>query len=141
MSEERKKVLEMLAAGKITAEDAEKLLDKLESSSAESTAGGETGGEKRGAETKKPKYLRILVDSPGQEQVNVRVPLSFLRANAKLWEILPSRLSARLAEHGVGIAGIAGIAGLKGEDLKEALDELNVDIEKPNGKKVRIFCE
>ena len=29
MSEERKKVLEMLAAGKITAEEAEKLLDKL----------------------------------------------------------------------------------------------------------------
>jgi hypothetical protein len=42
MSEERKKVLEMLAAGKITADEAEKLLDKLSNNASNETPGTET---------------------------------------------------------------------------------------------------
>ena len=38
MSAETKKILEMLAEGRISAEDAEKLLDKLNSSSTDATA-------------------------------------------------------------------------------------------------------
>ena len=141
MSVERKRVLEMLADGKITAADAERLLDKLQASAADASFSDETPGKKSDAKTKKLKYLRIVVEEPGDEQVNVRVPLTFLRGSAKLWNILPERVTERLAEHGIGIAGIAALRGKVGEDLAGAIEDLNVDVEKPNGKKVRIFCE
>lgn len=137
MSEERRKVLEMLATGKISAADAERLLEKLDASAVDAAA-GETPGEKSGAEKKKPKYLRIVVDSPGKEQVNVRVPFSFVRANMKLVNILPERLTERLADHGIAVGGIAAIREMSDGG---ALEDLNVEVEKPNGKKVRIFCE
>jgi hypothetical protein len=136
MSVERKKVLEMLVEGKINAAEAESLLEKLEAS-ASGAAENEAAGENT-AGKKKPKYLRIVVDSPGKEQVNVRVPLSFVRANMKLVNILPERLAERLADHGIAMGGIAAIRGLNDGS---ALEDLNVEVEKPNGKKVRIFCE
>ena len=134
MSVERKKVLEMLVTGKINAAEAEQLLEKLEASTAaaENDAAGDEAAPK-----KKPKYLRIVVDQPGKEQVNVRVPFSFVRANMKMVNILPERISERLAEHGIGIGGIAGIRGLN----DGALEDLDVEVEKAGGKKVRIFCE
>jgi hypothetical protein len=138
MSAERMKVLEMLAAGKITAPDAEKLIEKLEGASPSQATSADSAGEGGGGEKKKPKYLRIVVDSPGKEQVNVRVPFSFVRANMKLVNVLPERLTERLADHGIGIAGIAGIKGLGDGD---AVEDLDVEVEKPGGKKVRIFCE
>ena len=137
MSEERKKVLEMLAEGKINAEDAERLLDKLQTSADSAQAEAGTG-EKSGAEKKKPKYLRIVVDSPGKDQINVRVPFSFVRANMNLVNILPQGIAERLADHGIAMGGIAAIRGLNDGS---ALEDLNVEVEKPNGKKVRIFCE
>jgi len=137
MTAERKKVLELLAAGKITAEDAEKLLEKLDagaSGRSESQA-GESGEAAAGG--KSPRFLRILVEKPGHDQVNVRVPLSLCRTG-KLMAFLPSRVSERLAERGIDLSGFNG---LQGEDLEEALRNVNVDVEKGDGKRVRIFCE
>jgi hypothetical protein len=79
MSAERKRVLEMLAAGKITAEDAERLLDKLEGSASDQTGSKEKTEEGSAAAPKKQRFLRIVVERPGQDRVNVRVPLSFTR--------------------------------------------------------------
>jgi hypothetical protein len=132
------KVLEMLSAGKITAADAEKLLQKLEGTASDAASGEEAPGEKSGAEKKNPKYLRIVVDSPGKEQVNVRVPFAFVRANMKLVNVLPERLSERLADYGIAVGGIAAVRGLGDGG---AIEDLDVEVEKPNGKKVRIFCE
>lgn len=136
MSAERKKVLELLAGGKITAEEAEKLLAKLEGDSTgrpEPQAAG--SGEATGA--KQPRFLRILVEKPGQEQVNLRVPLSLCRTG-KLFAFLPSRVSERLAERGIDLSGFNSLSG---EDLEEALRTVNIDVEKDDGKKVRVFCE
>ena len=138
MSVERMKVLEMLAAGKINAPDAEKLIERLESVSPSAGPIADATGEGGGTERKKPKYLRIVVDSPGKQQVNVRVPFSFVRANMKLVNVLPERLREPLAELNIGVAGIAGIKGLGDGD---AVEDLDVEVEKPGGKKVRIFCE
>jgi hypothetical protein len=136
MSEERKKVLEMLAGGKITAEEAEKLLEKLEGSST-GRSQPPVAGRSDAAGAKQPRFLRILVEKPGQEQVNVRVPLSLCRTG-KLFAFLPTRVSERLAERGIDLSGFNS---LRGEDLEEALRTVNIDVEKGDGKKVRVFCE
>jgi SHOCT-like protein len=138
MTAERKKVLEMLAGGKITAEEAEKLLDKLNTTAPDAADSKGAQGEPSAPGNRSPRFLRIVVDKPGEDQVNVRLPLSFLNRGSSLLGVLPLRVGRKLAEHGIDLSAFTA---LKGEDLAEALQETFVDIEKGNGKKVRIFCE
>lgn len=135
MSEETKKVLEMVAEGKISANDAEKILEKL-AGSAQSTS---TQEEAKSAEpaAKKPRFLRIVVDKPGQEQVNVRMPLSFTRSGRGLLAVLPSRVSEKLGELGIDFAALGS---KNGEDWAQALENADINVESGD-KKVRIFCE
>jgi SHOCT-like protein len=138
MSEERKKVLEMLAAGKITADEAERLLDKLASGASNQSGTSETPPASGSPGPAKPKYLRIVVDSPGCDQVNMRVPLAFVGTGSKLLAVMPHRVSERLAEFGID-AGV--ISAVNCDDFGQALRDINIDVERGNGKKVRIYCE
>jgi hypothetical protein len=181
MSQETKKVLEMLASGQINTDDAEKLLEKLGASgsaSAPSPASEQTpapedksGAAAMGADLhdrindvkqavrSKPtrvwgwtipareesakgepklRFLRVVVDSPDRDQVNVRVPLAFLRAGMKLFGVIPPHVSAKLAEQGIDLAALRD---LKGGELVDELKDLHVDVDSKNGEKVRIYCE
>jgi polyhydroxyalkanoate synthesis regulator phasin len=134
MSAERKKVLELLAQGKISAEDAEKLLDKL----AEPASAEKKAEDRSSSGPTRPRFMRIVVDKPGQEQVNIRMPLSFMRTGTHLLAVLPPRVSEKLTELGIDFSG-AGAMNEK--EWAEAVENMNIDIDKGNGKKVRIFCE
>jgi len=138
MSEERKKVLEMLAAGKITADEAERLLDKLSSTASNATPDAEKPPASTQQGNAKPKYLRIVVDQPGRKQVNMRVPLSLVGSGRGLLAIMPKHVHERLAEYGINAGSFTT---LNCDDLGQAIRELNVDVEKVGGKKVKIFCE
>jgi hypothetical protein len=138
MSEERKEVLEMLAAGKITADEAEKLLDKLTNNASNATPDGEKPPAPAQQGNAKPKYLRIVVDQPGREQVNMRVPLSLVGSGRGLLAIMPKHVHERLAEYGINAGSFTT---LNFSDFGQAVRELNVDVEKSDGKKVKIFCE
>lgn len=160
MSEERKQVLEMLAEGKISADEAERLLSKMEilfgganargfekpdsgtrAGQSEPTAAkivktidlGDGGGKRKAL-----KYLRVLVDSSDGDVVNVRVPLALVRTGIKLSAVLPSEANERLSKKGVDLSQLNDLTG---DDLIEALRELNIDVDSANGDKVRIFCE
>jgi len=133
MTIERKKVLEMLAAGKITADDAEKLLDALQAGGPGRSGPNEPIGSDPGA--KKQRYLRIVVDKPGEEPKNVRIPLPF--AGSKLLHVLPPNIVERLNEFGFDVKNLNST---KAEDILK-LDQLNIAVQKGNGKRVRIFCE
>ncbi len=135
MSAETRKVLEMLAAGKITCEDAERLLDKL---AAAKTA--EEGGEHSGNAKDRPatlKFLHVLVGGEGRD-VNVKVPLSFLRAGVRLLGVLPPRVAQNLADQGINLEFLSE---LRGEELDQALNALHVDVETDDGHHVQVFCE
>ncbi len=137
MNEERKKVLEMLAEGKISANEAERLLEALESKATETspqTALTETLNNL-------PKYLFVKVDSADGDKVNIRVPLKLIKAGIKLKALLPQdaqdKVNAKLNEKGINLDDF------KAENFKDILDvltefELNVDENK--GDKVRIYC-
>jgi hypothetical protein len=146
MSAETKKILEMLAAGKISAEDAERLLNKVSTAAPSESAGpsasaepGTTGASSDATKAKKPRYLRIQVERPGRENVNMRVPLAFVRGG-QLFSILPAGIAERLQEHGIGI-GTFNFSRMGDPEFQKALDELCIDIDKGDGKKVRIFAE
>ena len=137
MSDERKKVLEMLAAGKITPDEAERLLDKL-AASASSASRTEPPASSSVPGAARPKYLRIVVDQPGREQVNMRVPLAIVGSGASLLGIMPKRVNERLAECGINFGSFSTFDF---KDFGQAVRELNIDVEKGDGKKVRIYCE
>lgn len=138
MSRERRKVLEMLAEGKISAEDAERILEKLTASSSDQTPPREKGEEGSSSGPKRQRFMRIVVERPGQDHVNIRIPLSFTRTGTRLLAVLPPRVSERLAELGIDLSALGG---MNEEEWAEAVESTNIDIEEGNGKKVRIFCE
>jgi SHOCT-like protein len=137
MSAERKKVLEMLAEGTISADEAEKLLDKLGAAVSDEAAPNQKAASGPAAAPKKPRFLRIVVERPGQDHVNIRMPISLTRTG-KLLAILPSRIGERLAEHGIDLSALSA---MNEQELSEAMENINIDVDRGNGKKVRIFCE
>lgn len=131
MSAETKKILEMMAEGKISADDAEKLLDKLNSS-----ASGEPAREKApdaAAAPNKPRFMRIVVERPGKDQVNIRMPLAFTRTGARLMAVLPVNVIEKLDELGVDVATLGA--------MTSSMEDMHIDVDKGNGKRVKIFCE
>lgn len=152
MSEGRRQILEMLAAGKITADEAERLLIAVEPGSGGARASGASGDTKTGKS--KPKYLRVLVEADesmtglkgGPTTVNVRVPMQLLRAGVRLAGLIPQQahgqLDQALSSHGVPLT----LSQIKPENLEELIDhleDLTVDVDGKDGNatKVKVFCE
>jgi hypothetical protein len=157
MNENRRQILEMLAAGKITADEAEQLIAALEPNTAASGSeftgriGGSNGwpnSDKDAPVKTRLKYLRVLVESTeknGPTTVNVRVPMQLLRAGVRLASLIPQQahdeLDATLSKHGVPLT----LSQIKPENLEELIDhleDLSVDVDAKEEKaKVRVFCE
>ena len=135
MSEERKQILEMLAQGKISAEDAERLLDKLGAGDSKQSADASPSTRDSGA---KPKYLRVHVDSAEGDKVNIRIPLALIRTGIKLTTLLPDHATESLGEHGVDLNKLSE---LDQKELYETLSDLTVDVDSEEGDTVRVFCE
>jgi hypothetical protein len=151
MNENRRQILEMLAAGKITADEAERLLTALEPAAdrSASAAGAEkTNGSGSTAAKTHSKYLRVLVEANEKGEpttVNVRVPMQLLRAGVRLASLIPAQaheqLDATLSRHGIPLT----LSQIKPENLEELIDhleDLTVDVDAKEEKaKVRVFCE
>jgi len=131
MNNERKQVLDMLAAGTITASEAERLMDRLEDGRGVETLVAEQPSGKL-------KYLRVLVESVDGDNVNIRVPLALVKAGMKLKTIIPDHARTKMEEKGVNLDAFSE---LDDEELMAALRELSVDVDSKEGDKVRIFCE
>ena len=143
MDAEKRKVLDMLAAGKITPDEAEQLLNRLSSPEAshETPEGEAPGVANGGTDEKHPKslrYLRVVVDKPNRDKVNVRLPLKLVRTGLKLSALMPGKAGMHLSDQAIDLSYLGK---LKGEALDTALAELDIDIETDKGEKVRVFCE
>jgi hypothetical protein len=135
---DRRKILEMLAEGKITAGEAERLLAALQNEP-KPAQNGSNG---------RPKFIRVVVTDEGHHgepvNVNVRVPMQLLRAGVKLASLIPpkarDRVNAELRREGI----LLDLNEIKPENLEELIDhlsELNVDVDGGKKTKVRVFCE
>ncbi len=142
MNEERRQILQMLADGKVTADEAERLLTALEGSGG---SGPAAPSRKAGS---RPKYLRVLVDAEDHHtgkpvKVNIRVPVQLMRAGVRLSSLMPSqardKVNEALREQGIPV----DVGQLKPDNLEDLLDHLNdltVDVDQEKAK-VRVFCE
>lgn len=140
MNENRRKILEMLATGKITAEEADRLLAAMEKGA------DPAGAPPAAGPARKPQFLRVLVEDMGHKgpvKVNVRVPMQLLRAGVRLASLIPpearDKVNWQLRREGVPF-DLNQITPDNLEELVEHLDAFTLDINEHNTK-VRLFCE
>jgi len=144
MTEERRQILEMLAGGKINADEADRLLGALIGGTATATAAP--------VQTKPlPKFIRVMVDTTDAFKnkpvhVNVRVPIALLRAGVRLASLVPGgvaqeKVNQELRKNGIDF----DISQIKPENINEVIDQLRdltIDVDKEHEDvKVRIFTE
>jgi len=150
MNEHRRQILQMLSEGKISADEAERLIAAMEAPPAFTTLSDPASS---GSGKPRPKYLRVVVDSEedggheGPTKVNVRVPMQLLRAGVRLAGLIPApalrRANVAMQEQGVPI----DLTQIKPENLEELVEQLNdltVDVDQKDANtkvKVRVFCE
>lgn len=171
MSEENRRVLDLLAQGKITVDEADRLLAAIGPASNGSAATGAMAagpGAATGA-APTPKYLRITVTRTGSwpgddgerarrawmwpghlggrnREVSIRVPVSLVRNGMRLGAMIPGLtgggLQARMRERGVNV-DLSKIDASTIDQLVGEFGEMNIDVDSGRGGKaqVRITCE
>lgn len=136
---ERQQILEMLASGKITVAEAEKLLSAIGDAATVGSATESVTAAGKG----KARFLRVAVSEGGTEKVNVRIPLQLVRAGVKLGSLIPENVQAKIDESLREKGMQFNIGDLKPETIEELIDglsefEVNVN---DDGDAVRVYCE
>ena len=134
-SDERKLVLEMLSEGKISVDEAQKLLDKLKEVEGRRQVNGEASG--AGSASKpKPKHLRVVIG--GGEDVDLRIPIGLVRAGLALDSFLPRWARSKFI---VG-SSLSEVTVLDNDYIRENLDTLDMSFDSEDGEEsVHIFTE
>lgn len=96
MTEERKRILKMVAEGKISPEEADQLLESLDQPApAEKKAG-------------KPRFVKIRVEERGEEKVNISLPLMLVKS---FMNFIPAEARNKMEDKNIDIETI--LAGLE----------------------------
>jgi Fe-S-cluster formation regulator IscX/YfhJ len=146
MTDNQKRILEMLAEKKIDVDEASRLLAAIQGSPPSESRPSEDASSGK----KQFKYLRVQVQpnaeggqAAGAEHVNVRVPIALLHAGMKLTALIPSNAATHvneaLRDKGIDI----DVRSFKTDDLGQLIDALcDLEVDVRNGKeKVRIYVE
>ena len=143
MADDRKRILDMLAEGKITAEEAARLLDALGGATERTTT--TVAGVKA-----RPRFMCIHVEGGDGEDsghVDVRIPLALIRAGMKIQHLLPNhakdRVQAKMQAQGIDF-DLDQLDPKKIDDLVDALTEMSIDIAGQDGTAggtVRLYFE
>ena len=146
MTQDRQRILDLVAEGKISVDEAERLLPLVEQPPPPSSSASDGQELAR----PRPKYLRVIVEpnpesgsGNGGERVNVRVPMDLIRAGMKLAALIPqlaaTGINDAMREKGIDI----DVRNLKGDELEQlvdALQDLEVDVQ-GGDQNVRVFVE
>ena len=142
MSDDTRRILDLLAQGKITVDEADQLLRAVGGPAASGTS--ETAEE---AVQPSARWVRIKVHKPkdgGREKdVNIRVPIAIIKSGMRLGALIPGlageRVAARLRERGLDVDWSKLDAGTIDAILRD-LGEANIEIDDGRAQ-VRITCE
>lgn len=140
MNEDRRKILDLLVEGRIDADGAERLLDKLSEGKPPTPSPPSPPGapERHELPTRAvPRHLRFQATAE-ESNMDARIPLALIKTGIKLEAMLPDGANDELKNHGVDLGQLSGMAA---DEMVEALAELEVDIEGLKGERVRVFCE
>ncbi len=146
MDGNRMKILAMVSEGKISVDEAEQLLERLQGSATTATAVADAPDVDVSVPAverpvpKNPRFLRVVINVTEDEavRINVRVPLALLRTGIKLTALLPQQAREQMEEQGIDLAALSQ---LDTDELIDALAALTVDVDVENEVSIRIFCE
>jgi hypothetical protein len=141
MGENQKKILQMVAEGKISVDEATRLLS-LVTEGTDTARASDSPGKPKSA----PKYLYVKVDPKESgrskswdgegrkpaERVNVRIPVALVRAGMKLTALMPPQvadeINKAIKDKGMGF----DIRNLKDEYIEQligALQETDIEVD------------
>ncbi len=142
MSDETRRVLDLLAQGKISVEEAEQLLRAIAAPQPEAAAKPDE------AERPPLRWVRIAVHRAAKEgrkdqDVNIRVPIAIVRSGMRLGSLIPGlageQVAAKMRERGLDI-DFSKLDAAAIESVLKELGDTNIEID--SGKaQVRITCE
>jgi hypothetical protein len=144
MNEERKKILDMLFEGKISVDDAEKLMAAIEADTSSATTFDNPQSDQ---EPKQPKYLVVRVEPKAEdgEKVSIKVPIGLIKAGVKLASLMPkdvqTKVNDAMNEKGVDMnLDFKKLSSEDSDDFFSILSELSIDIDNEK-ESVKIFCQ
>jgi hypothetical protein len=140
MSDDTRRILDLLAQGKITVDEAHRLIAAL----------GDHTAAPKADESAQPKarYVRIAVHKPanerrGDKDVNIRVPIAMVRGGMRLGAMIPGlagdQFRAKLREQGLDV-DFSKLDPAALEAVLKDLGEMNIDIDSGRAQ-IRITCE
>jgi hypothetical protein len=134
-----RRILDLLAQGKITVDEADQLLRATGASSTPANGSAAESAPSAGKETKPPrKWLRMTVDKAAGDgrpsrKVNIRVPLSLLRGGVKIGAAIPHIASdavlRQLREQGINIGELSKMDLSDFEKALSDLDDTTIDVD------------
>jgi hypothetical protein len=143
MSDESRRVLELLSQGKISVDEADQLLRAL----TDQGTRAESPPKNDAATAARPRFMRIHVHKPGKDgredkDVNIRVPMAVIRGGMRLGTMIPgfhASMNARLRERGLDV-DLSKLDPAVLESMLSEMGEINIDVEQ-SGEQVRITYE
>jgi SHOCT-like domain len=141
MGDDTRRVLELVAQGKVTVDEGEQLLSALNAPIVAPDA-------PEGVSRPKPRWVRIAIHKKAKEgkrdkDVNIRVPIAVIKGGMRLGALIPGlageELSAKMRDRGLDI-DFSKLDAASIEAVLEEIGETNIEIE--SGKAhVRITTE
>ena len=148
-AENTRRILELLAQGKTTVDEADRLLKALGGAPGDEAPADDPGPRR------KPSWFRINIHKPANDHrqakdVNIRVPVSVMKGGMRLGAIIATfageKAARRMRERGIDLdlarinGDLSKLNGPQFEELLTSLNDLNIDID--DGKsQVRITAE
>ena len=140
MAEEKMRILKMLSEGKISPEEAEKLLGALETP--EKTE-PEQNGDLLSALENKHLYVRVEPkEGKNAEKVSVKVPFALLKAGLNIAGLIPKeaqdKINTSMEEKGINF-DLNSFDPANVQEIMSALEELSVDIDTEDST-IQVYC-
>jgi hypothetical protein len=149
MSDERRRVLELLAHGKITVDEADQLVAAIGARHEETATAAAAPG------VSAPRWVRIRVQKHGEEgrdgkNVNIRVPIAVVKGGMRLGAIIATfaggKAAQRMKDRGIDLdlskinGDFSKLNGAEFDAFMRSLDDVHIDVDDGRSQ-VRITCE
>jgi len=140
MTEERMRILTMLSEGKITPEEAEKLLSAVEKQTPPSGSG------KSLLDSMENKNFYVQVEpkeGKSSEKVSVKVPFALLKAGLNIAGLIPKdaqdKINSTMSEKGINF-NLNDLSQDNITDIMSALEDLTIDVDTDDAK-IQVYCK
>jgi hypothetical protein len=154
MSDERRRVLDLLAQGKITVDEADELLKTLGANAAREAAAAPPAGDAASDDPKRTRWVRINVhranDDRSEKDVNIRVPIAVVKGGMRLGAIIATfageKAAQRMKARGIDLDiskindDLSKMNGAEFDAFLKSLDDTSIEIDDGRSQ-VRISCE